>query len=220
MAESTNCEFATDRFDHPEFLFEPKIDGFRALAYVRGQQCEMVSRNGHVFTSWRLLAADIARVVKAHNAILDGENAACSLVVGAISTAYCSGGITRTFTRSTCSPWTVRTSALCRSSSGSDDCAASCRKSTPGSYISIRSLSADAALYRAAGRGSGRKSALANPYLNIGFYHLHSLSFRFCPPQAKRQRANQFRSTRSLTLNEALNLCFVAVSIRHRRHER
>jgi hypothetical protein len=71
-----------------------------------------------------------------------------------------------------------------------------------------------------AGRGSGWKSTLANPYLNIGFYHLHSLSFRFCPPQAKRQRANQFRSTRSLTLNEALNLRFVAVSIRHRRHER
>jgi hypothetical protein len=75
-------------------------------------------------------------------------------------------------------------------------------------------------LYRAAGRGSGQESTLANPYLNIGFYHLHSLSFRFCPPQAKRQRANQFRSTRSLTLNEARNLRFVAVSIRHRRHER
>jgi bifunctional non-homologous end joining protein LigD len=63
----------SEPFDHPEFLFEPKIDGFRSLAYVRGQQCELVSRNGHVFTSWPQLAADIARVVKAHNAVLDGE---------------------------------------------------------------------------------------------------------------------------------------------------
>jgi hypothetical protein len=23
-------------FDHPDFLFEPKLDGFRALAHVRG----------------------------------------------------------------------------------------------------------------------------------------------------------------------------------------
>jgi hypothetical protein len=31
-------------FDHPDFLFEPKIDGFRALAYVPGDRCELVSR--------------------------------------------------------------------------------------------------------------------------------------------------------------------------------
>jgi ATP-dependent DNA ligase len=23
-------------FDHPDFIFEPKLDGFRALAHVRG----------------------------------------------------------------------------------------------------------------------------------------------------------------------------------------
>jgi ATP-dependent DNA ligase len=37
-------------FDHPEFVFEPKIDGFRALAYVREHHCQLVSRNGHIFT--------------------------------------------------------------------------------------------------------------------------------------------------------------------------
>jgi hypothetical protein len=31
-------------FDHPDFLFEPKIDGFRALAYVENHYCELVSR--------------------------------------------------------------------------------------------------------------------------------------------------------------------------------
>jgi hypothetical protein len=31
-------------------VFEPKIDGFRALAYVREHHCQLVSRNGHIFT--------------------------------------------------------------------------------------------------------------------------------------------------------------------------
>ena len=61
---------------------------------------------------------------------------------------------------------------------------------------------------------------LANPFHNIGFYHLHSLSFRFGPPQAERQWANRVQSTRSLTPIEARDLRFVAVSIRHRWYER
>jgi len=47
--------------DHPDFLFEPKIDGFCALAHVRGQRCELVPRNAHVFKSWPALAADVAQ---------------------------------------------------------------------------------------------------------------------------------------------------------------
>jgi len=36
----------SEPFDHPEFLFEPKNDGFRALAHVRGAHCDLISRNG------------------------------------------------------------------------------------------------------------------------------------------------------------------------------
>ena len=36
-------------FDHPEWVFEPKMDGFRALAHIRGHHCQLVSRNGHLF---------------------------------------------------------------------------------------------------------------------------------------------------------------------------
>jgi ATP-dependent DNA ligase len=43
-------------FDHLDFIFEPKLDGFRALAHVRGHRCELVSRNGHVFKLWPQLA--------------------------------------------------------------------------------------------------------------------------------------------------------------------
>lgn len=60
-------------FDHPEFLFGPKIDGFRALAHVTGHRCELVSRNGYVFRSWPQLAEEIAHAIRAHSAILDGE---------------------------------------------------------------------------------------------------------------------------------------------------
>jgi|RhiMetdeSRZDD1v2_1073273.scaffolds.fasta_scaffold15623_2 bifunctional non-homologous end joining protein LigD len=73
-------------FDHPEFVFEPKIDGFRALADVRGHHCELVSRNGHVFKSWPYLAREIAHAVRAQHAILDGE--ICCLDGGGRSDFY------------------------------------------------------------------------------------------------------------------------------------
>jgi ATP-dependent DNA ligase len=47
-------------FDHPDFPFEPKLDGFRALAHVTGHHCTLVSRNGHVFQSWPQLAEEVA----------------------------------------------------------------------------------------------------------------------------------------------------------------
>lgn len=60
-------------FDHPDFIFEPKLDGFRALAIVRGHRCELVSRNGHAFKGWPQLAEELAHAVRAHHAVLDGE---------------------------------------------------------------------------------------------------------------------------------------------------
>jgi bifunctional non-homologous end joining protein LigD len=60
-------------FDHPDFVFEPKIDGFRALAYVEGHHATLVSRNGHVFKSWPQLAEEIAHAVRVRRVVLDGE---------------------------------------------------------------------------------------------------------------------------------------------------
>jgi ATP-dependent DNA ligase len=60
-------------FDHPDFNFDRKIDGFRALAYVCGHHCELVSRNGHMFKSWPYLCREIARAVRARDAALEGE---------------------------------------------------------------------------------------------------------------------------------------------------
>lgn len=60
-------------FDHPDFLFEPKLDGFRALAHVEGHHCRLVSRNGHEFRQWPQLGEEIAHALRARSAVLDGE---------------------------------------------------------------------------------------------------------------------------------------------------
>ena len=42
---------APQAFDDPEFIFEAKHDGFRALAHVEGHRCRLVSRNRNTFKS-------------------------------------------------------------------------------------------------------------------------------------------------------------------------
>jgi bifunctional non-homologous end joining protein LigD len=60
-------------FDHPEWIFELKWDGFRTLAHVTGGGSTLVSRNGNAFRGFPDLAAELALDVNADDAILDGE---------------------------------------------------------------------------------------------------------------------------------------------------
>jgi bifunctional non-homologous end joining protein LigD len=60
-------------FDHPDWIFEPKLDGFRAIAYVEAGACRLVSRNRHAFKTFEPLAAAIAQDLAGRTAILDGE---------------------------------------------------------------------------------------------------------------------------------------------------
>jgi bifunctional non-homologous end joining protein LigD len=60
-------------FNHDDWIFELKYDGFRALAYIRDSECRLVSRKGCVFKSFADLSADIAMQFKAQSAVLDGE---------------------------------------------------------------------------------------------------------------------------------------------------
>jgi ATP-dependent DNA ligase len=52
---------------------EVKHHGFRALAHVDGHHCKLVSRNGHTFKHWPQLCEELARAVKPHDAVIDGE---------------------------------------------------------------------------------------------------------------------------------------------------
>jgi bifunctional non-homologous end joining protein LigD len=58
-------------FDHPDWLFELKYDGFRALAYVDNGGVQLVSRKGNVYKSFANLCAALAQTLSP--AILDGE---------------------------------------------------------------------------------------------------------------------------------------------------
>ena len=60
-------------FSDPDWLFELKHDGFRALAYVEDGTCRLVSRNGNTFASFAALAHSIADSITHKPVLLDGE---------------------------------------------------------------------------------------------------------------------------------------------------
>jgi len=60
-------------FDSDDFIFELKIDGFRALAQIAAGRGELISRNGNVFRGFADLAASIAEHLRVESAVLDGE---------------------------------------------------------------------------------------------------------------------------------------------------
>lgn len=59
-------------FDHPDWLFELKYDGWRALAYVEDGACRLLSRRGNAFKRFPDLCNAIAASVPGR-AVLDGE---------------------------------------------------------------------------------------------------------------------------------------------------
>jgi len=64
-------------FDDPDWLFELKMDGFRALAIVERGRAQLLSRNGHPFASFSALAKSISDSLPNVRAVIDGE--ICSL---------------------------------------------------------------------------------------------------------------------------------------------
>jgi bifunctional non-homologous end joining protein LigD len=56
------------------WLYEIKWDGYRALAYVRGGECRLVSRNGNDLTErFPAIAKAVEKAVKSPECVLDGE---------------------------------------------------------------------------------------------------------------------------------------------------
>jgi bifunctional non-homologous end joining protein LigD len=60
-------------FSHPDWVYEIKFDGFRALAYIQRGRARLVSRNGNEFKSFSELPQAIAKNLGASTAVLDGE---------------------------------------------------------------------------------------------------------------------------------------------------
>jgi bifunctional non-homologous end joining protein LigD len=59
-------------FDHADWIFELKLDSFRALAYLENGEGRLVSRNENTFASFRDLAASVAASFRGTDALLDG----------------------------------------------------------------------------------------------------------------------------------------------------
>jgi bifunctional non-homologous end joining protein LigD len=60
-------------FDNPDWLFEIKWDGYRAVAFIEGGKVRLVSRNQNDLTARFAELKDLPDFVKAKTAILDGE---------------------------------------------------------------------------------------------------------------------------------------------------
>ena len=60
-------------FNDPDWIFEIKWDGFRAILYSDSEGVRLVSRNGNTFKSFRSLCEGLARDLKGRRCTLDGE---------------------------------------------------------------------------------------------------------------------------------------------------
>jgi len=60
-------------FDNPEWLFEIKWDGYRAVAFIKDGEVRLVSRNQNNLTGQFAELGDLPKSVKADTAVLDGE---------------------------------------------------------------------------------------------------------------------------------------------------
>jgi ATP-dependent DNA ligase len=58
-------------FDHPDYIFELKHDGFRAIAYLQNGESKLVSRNQRNL-GFETLKRSLAKLL-VENAIIDGE---------------------------------------------------------------------------------------------------------------------------------------------------
>jgi bifunctional non-homologous end joining protein LigD len=57
----------------PQWIYEPKFDGFRGVLYVSGRECYIRSKRGKVLSRFEDLALRVGAELHARDAILDGE---------------------------------------------------------------------------------------------------------------------------------------------------
>ena len=59
-------------FDHDDFVYEVKMDGWRCLAYIENGVCRLISRKQNQYKSFGPLSTALAKLA-VQNAIIDGE---------------------------------------------------------------------------------------------------------------------------------------------------
>ena len=105
-----------DPFDSDQHVFELKIDGFRALAFVEARKGELISRNGNTFHGFAELATWIAEHLRVESAVLDAEIACVDECERPVFRDLLFRKLTVCSSRSTCYISTERTCGPCHSS--------------------------------------------------------------------------------------------------------
>ena len=98
-----------DAFDHEDFIYELKMDGFRALAHIVADETRLVSRKGNVFKSFPawLPRSTSTSIVKPCSTV----RSSFSIQMVARNSTNCSRGVdaaSQCSMRSICSAWMVR----------------------------------------------------------------------------------------------------------------
>ena len=60
-------------FDNPDWLFDFKYDGFRALYYIEPGRSRLISRNGYLLTRFDALGDALTAELDVDDAVIDGE---------------------------------------------------------------------------------------------------------------------------------------------------
>ena len=60
-------------FSYPDWIFEPKWDGYRAICSIRNGEVRLVSKRRNDLTAKFPELQSIAKSIKAKSAVLDGE---------------------------------------------------------------------------------------------------------------------------------------------------
>ena len=67
-----HAELSDAAFDHPDWMWEPKLDGYRALAFISEQGVKLKSRRGLDLAAFPRLEAELAKQAVS-SMVLDGE---------------------------------------------------------------------------------------------------------------------------------------------------
>jgi ATP-dependent DNA ligase len=75
-------------FNDPDYIFELKHDGFRALAYVEEGKCRLVSRNSNLFKSFTSLKESLGKL-RVQNAMPDAISSFFDIFSNLFCFAFC-----------------------------------------------------------------------------------------------------------------------------------
>jgi hypothetical protein len=118
-------------FSNPDFLYELKYDGFRAMVHVEHGRCRLVSRNGNEFKTFSVLNTAIATEIKS-SSVIDGEIVCLDKMANRNSTIFFSIVGNRNSWPSIFCHATAKTFDIFRSSIASGGCDLSCHNEVTG----------------------------------------------------------------------------------------